>query len=118
MDTIPGLSYSSGGIYIPSIAAKRGWDSYKQTDSKLVKTTAVKKKNNGRRSTSEEVAIHNQRNPALNVNFGNRSKTFRVCCLKADVPPSKRQAAKFKKGIGAAFAELRNITPDDMKQVR
>jgi len=66
-----------------------------------------------RRSTADEAKATDETLTSVEINskFCN-NKTFVACCLKASesgvkVKPTKRQAAKFRKGHGAAYAMLK-----------
>ena len=39
-----------------------------------------------------------------NRTFAEKNKHFQECCLKAEVEATMRQASKFRRGIGAAYA--------------
>jgi len=39
-----------------------------------------------------------------NRKFAETNKHFKECCLKAEVEATMRQASKFRRGIGAAYA--------------
>lgn len=85
-------------------------------------TEKVKKfqRRTSRRSTAAEAARHNKlieetSGGMTNNLFTMRDQVFRACCKRAGVHPSKRQASKFRRCEGAAYAQLKNITPLDMK---
>jgi len=42
--------------------------------------------------------------------FAEGSKALRLCCNKAGIPVTKRQASKFKRGKGLAFKYLHEIS--------
>ena len=62
-----------------------------------------------RRSTAHEAAARNEGEKLINAAVALGDKTFNVCCLKAGVAPTKRQASKFKAGRGAAYAVLSKL---------
>ena len=78
-----------------------------------------------RRSTAEEAKNITKKKKGdntvvTNAVFANTDRTFKVCCIKAKVPASKRQAGKFRgdsaRGInphGAAFEQLLDLSDED-----
>jgi len=122
MKTIDGLSYS-GEVYVPSIADKQLprrpvsvelreqvkrdiASSDKNTGDRSKDPTDVKGKN-GRRSTAKEAQW--MRDDGCHQQFARSDNTFYRCCVLAGVEPTKRQASKFRRGIGAAFEQLKNL---------
>jgi len=42
-----------------------------------------------------------------NAFFAKNSKTFIKACKKADIPPTSRQASKFRRKMGLAYSTIR-----------
>jgi hypothetical protein len=70
-----------------------------------------------RKDRSAQFAGNVQRLNYTNAKFASGDKVFIVCCEKAGIKPSKRQAAAFRHGCGAAFAQLKNLKPEDTAPV-
>ena len=47
-----------------------------------------------------------------NRDFSRHNKTFLLACEKASIPPTKRQASKFRSRRGLAYQKLRTLASE------
>lgn len=114
----------SGGLHLiagpapfggASLADRYGsWPSFRRSEDK---ETPVTTKTPRRRSTAQEAADDNSKKGPKDTAavFASCDKTFRVCCLKAGIKPTKRQASKFRANRGAAYQQLASLTKEDFE---
>ena len=120
MKYLSGLSYDSSGGPLSLASKYNSWPTYtKSEETQPVKTkdmttpdtSAVKskkKKRKSRRNISAEIAVQNESaTQAQTAAAFTANSTFVLCCEKAGVPPTKRQASKFRKGTGVAYQQIR-----------
>ena len=54
---------------------------------------------------------------AHNHNFALHNEDFKKACRTACIPPTKRQASKYRRGYGLAFSSAQSSVCDDAKRI-
>lgn len=57
------------------------------------------------------------RGPITNQMFADSDENFRAACAAAGIPPTRRQASKFKLGFGRAYEAWRDLRHSNGKVV-